>query len=54
MLIENLLPVIPSEIILPLAGFEAAKGTFGASGPIGASAVVVRLRHWRIVLGFSP
>jgi hypothetical protein len=27
---------------------------FGAFGPIGASAVVVRLRHLRTVLGFSP
>lgn len=26
MLIENLVPVIPSELILPLAGFEAAQG----------------------------
>jgi hypothetical protein len=27
---------------------------FGAFGPIGASAVVVRLRHLATVLGFSP
>lgn len=26
MLIENLVPVIPSELVLPLAGFEAAQG----------------------------
>ena len=26
MLIENLVPIIPSELILPLAGFEAAEG----------------------------
>jgi len=28
MLVENLLPFIPSELILPLAGFEAAQGRF--------------------------
>ena len=28
MLLENLLPVIPSEVILPMAGFEAARGAF--------------------------
>lgn len=28
MLLENLLPVIPSELILPLAGYQAAKGQF--------------------------
>jgi membrane protein DedA with SNARE-associated domain len=26
MLVENLVPIIPSELILPLAGFEAARG----------------------------
>ena len=28
MLVENLLPFIPSELILPLAGYEAAQGRF--------------------------
>lgn len=28
MLLENLLPIIPSELILPLAGFQAARGQF--------------------------
>ena len=28
MLLENLIPIIPSELILPLAGFQAAKGQF--------------------------
>lgn len=27
---------------------------FGALGPIGASAVVVRLRHFFTVFGFTP
>jgi len=27
--LENLFPPLPSEIILPLAGFAAAKGTLG-------------------------
>ncbi len=28
MLLENIVPVIPSELILPMAGFEAANGAF--------------------------
>ena len=28
MLSENLIPVIPSELVLPLVGFQAAKGQF--------------------------
>jgi membrane protein DedA with SNARE-associated domain len=28
MLVENLIPVIPSELIMPMAGFESARGTF--------------------------
>ena len=28
MLVENLVPIIPSELILPLAGFQAARGQF--------------------------
>ncbi|HZZ69503.1 MAG TPA: DedA family protein, partial [Phenylobacterium sp.] len=33
MLVENLVPVIPSELILPMAGFEAANGRLE---PLGA------------------
>ena len=29
MLLENLVPIIPSELIMPMAGFESARGTFG-------------------------
>ncbi len=29
MILENVFPPIPSELIVPLAGYEAAKGTFG-------------------------
>lgn len=29
MLAENVLPAIPSELILPMAGFEASRGAFG-------------------------
>ena len=28
MLVENLVPVIPSELIMPMAGYESARGTF--------------------------
>ena len=28
MVVENILPIIPSELILPLAGFQAARGQF--------------------------
>ena len=28
MLVENLVPIIPSELVLPLAGYQAAKGQF--------------------------
>ena len=28
MLLENVIPVIPSELIMPMAGFEAARGAF--------------------------
>ncbi len=29
MLVENLVPIIPSELIMPMAGFESARGAFG-------------------------
>lgn len=36
MLIENLVPVIPSEIIMPLAGFQASQGVINAWAAIAA------------------
>ena len=39
MLAENLLPVIPSELILPLAGFQAASGQFHPAAAILAGTV---------------
>lgn len=46
MFLENLVPPIPSELIMPLAGFEAARGRFGfaavvAAGSAGAMAGAV-------------
>ncbi len=43
MLLENVFPPIPSEVIMPLAGFSAAKGTLNfawvvLSGTIGSLA----------------
>jgi membrane protein DedA with SNARE-associated domain len=32
MVLENLFPPVPSELIVPLAGFKAAQGTFGLPG----------------------
>ena len=32
--LENVFPPIPSEVILPLAGFSAAQGTFTLAGAI--------------------
>lgn len=39
MLIENLFPPIPSEVVMPLAGFLAADGTFSLFGAIVAGTV---------------
>ncbi len=38
MLVENLVPAIPSELILPLAGFEASQGAFPPVAAIAAGA----------------
>jgi membrane protein DedA with SNARE-associated domain len=38
-LLENLIPVIPSEIILPLAGFSVTQGTMSLPLAIGVSAI---------------
>ncbi len=38
MLAENLVPIIPSELILPFAGFEASRGGFSPVAAIGAGA----------------
>lgn len=39
MLLENLFPPIPSELIMPLAGFSAAKGSLNIAGVIVAGTV---------------
>ena len=39
MLAENLIPIIPSELILPLAGFQAANGQFHPAAAILAGTV---------------
>jgi membrane protein DedA with SNARE-associated domain len=36
MFLENLVPPIPSELIMPLAGFEAARGRFSFAGVVAA------------------
>lgn len=36
MLVENVFPPIPSELIMPLAGFAAAKGTLNIAGVVAA------------------
>ncbi|MGO4524278.1 DedA family protein [Microvirga sp. 2MCAF35] len=36
MLLENLFPPIPSEVIMPLAGFSAAKGTLSFAGVVAS------------------
>jgi membrane protein DedA with SNARE-associated domain len=46
MLLENVIPPIPSELIMPLAGFEAARGRFSlvgvvVAGTLGATAGAV-------------
>ncbi len=39
MLLENVFPPIPSEVIMPLAGFSAAKGTLSFPGVVLAGTV---------------
>ena len=39
MLLENVFPPIPSEIIMPLAGFSAAKGTLSLTGVLIAGTI---------------
>jgi membrane protein DedA with SNARE-associated domain len=39
MLLENLFPPIPSEVIMPLAGFSAAKGTLSFAGVVASGTV---------------
>ena len=41
MLLENLFPPIPSELIMPLAGFSAAGGKFSLVGVVVAGSYVV-------------
>ncbi|QNI70103.1 dedA family protein [Cyanobium sp. NS01] len=40
MLLENLIPPIPSEVILPLAGYGVARGDLVSGGSAGAAAAV--------------
>ena len=58
MLVENLIPAIPSELILPLAGYEAALGAFDPwlAALVGAAASVIGGVVWYAVgrwLGLS-
>jgi membrane protein DedA with SNARE-associated domain len=39
MLLENIFPPIPSEVIMPLAGFSAAKGTLSFTGVVVAGSI---------------
>jgi membrane protein DedA with SNARE-associated domain len=39
MLLENLFPPIPSEVIMPLAGFTAAQGKMNIAGAIAAGVI---------------
>ena len=39
MLVENLFPPIPSELVMPLAGFLVASGTFTFAGAIAAGTI---------------
>ncbi|EJW11976.1 putative alkaline phosphatase-like protein [Rhodovulum sp. PH10] len=39
MLLENVFPPIPSELIMPLAGFAAARGELGLAGVVAAGTV---------------
>ncbi len=39
MLLENVFPPIPSELIMPLAGFSAARGTLNIVGVVAAGTV---------------
>jgi membrane protein DedA with SNARE-associated domain len=39
MFVENLLPPIPSELIMPLAGFSAARGDLHLAGVIAAGVI---------------
>lgn len=54
--VENLFPPIPSEIILPLAGFTASQGTFSLAGAIfwtTLGSVVGALMLYSIGRGFG-
>jgi membrane protein DedA with SNARE-associated domain len=52
--LENLFPPLPSEVILPLAGFSASRGTFGLTeavvwttlGSVVGALVLYRLGAW--------
>lgn len=48
MVLENLFPPIPSELIMPLAGFAAAKGDLSASGVLlaGTAGSVLGALPW--------
>jgi membrane protein DedA with SNARE-associated domain len=46
MLVENLLPFIPSELIMPLAGFEAARGAMGLWWALAGGAAGSVLGGW--------
>lgn len=54
--LENLFPPLPSEIILPLAGFTASRGTFSLGGALAATTLgsvigAVALYYVGVLLG---
>ena len=46
--IENLFPPLPSEVILPLAGFTASRGTFGLVEAIGFTTLGSVVGAWAL------
>lgn len=46
MLVENLFPPLPSELIMPFAGFLAADGKLNATGVVAAGALGALLGAW--------
>ncbi|MBB4039703.1 membrane protein DedA with SNARE-associated domain [Microvirga flocculans] len=51
MLLENLFPPIPSEVIMPLAGFSAARGTLSFTGVVlaGTAGSLAGAYFWFLV-----
>ena len=47
MFLENVFPPIPSELIMPFAGYAAAKGDINAIGAVIAGSMGRCLARWR-------